>query len=101
MLIKSIRMRKLTKGRDLDRVDNKTLVNSLSAVQCLPGFQTVKTKYASEQKPFFQSKNFELKSQYMKPEYNPNAQVTSPAPTPITSPDPKKVLTPAPVQTQQ
>lgn len=32
LLINSIRLRKLTKGRDLDKVDNKTLVNSLSAV---------------------------------------------------------------------
>lgn len=76
-MIKSIRMRKLTKGKELDRVDNKTLVNSLSAVQCLPGFQTVKAKYASDQKPFFQSKNFEVKCQFMRAEYNPSQQPVS------------------------
>jgi hypothetical protein len=61
-------MRKLTKGKELDRVDNKTLVNSLSAVQCMPGFQTVKSKYAKDTKIFFSAKNFEVKSQYMKPD---------------------------------
>ena len=32
----------------------------------MPGFQTTKSKYANETKPFFQAKNYEVKSTFKK-----------------------------------
>ena len=39
-------------------------MSSLHSMKALPGYQTTKAKYASETKPFFQSKNFELTSKF-------------------------------------
>lgn len=40
----------------------------------MPGYQTMKTKYGTEAKPFFGSKNFEISTPYVKAELNPSTQ---------------------------
>ena len=60
----TIKLKQLCKGKDLKHVDNKLFMSSLHSMKALPGYQTTKAKYASETKPFFQSKNFELTSKF-------------------------------------
>ena len=60
----TIKLKKLCKGKDIEHVDNKLFMSSLQSMKALPGYQTTKAKYASETKPFFQSKNFEITSKF-------------------------------------
>ena len=51
-------------GDDINLANNKTLIESLSRVKCLNGFETMKTKYV--QRPFLNGKNFEYTTMYEK-----------------------------------
>jgi hypothetical protein len=39
---KSIKLKKLCKAKNLELVDNKTLMQSMNTLKCMPGYQTVK-----------------------------------------------------------
>lgn len=70
-MTRSLRMRQMCNAVDLNRVKNETYLQSNTLLQCMPGYQTVKTKYGTEAKPFFGSKNFKISTPFVKSEISP------------------------------
>jgi|LauGreDrversion4_2_1035121.scaffolds.fasta_scaffold120860_1 NADPH-dependent 7-cyano-7-deazaguanine reductase QueF len=70
LMSKTVKFKKLCNGKDIQIVDNKTFMSSLHQMKCMPGFQTVKAKYAPDTKAFFESKtNLEIMTKFKNVEF--------------------------------
>lgn len=70
LMSQTIKFKKMCNGKDLQIVDNKTFMHSINQMKCMPGFQTVKAKYAPETKSFFDSKtNLEIVTKFKNVEF--------------------------------
>lgn len=66
----TIKFKKMCNGKDIQIVDNKTFMHSINQMKCMPGFQTVKAKYAPDTKAFFDSKtNLEIITKFKNVEF--------------------------------
>ena len=69
----TIKFKKMCNGKDIQIVDNKTFMHSINQMKCMPGFQTVKAKYAPDTKAFFDSKtNLEIITKFKNVEFPPS-----------------------------
>lgn len=78
----TIKFKKLCHGKDIQIVDNKTFMHSINQMKCMPGFQTVKSKYAPDAKPFFDSKtNLEITTKFKNVEFPAPGSANNPTDT--------------------